>query len=58
MLVPLGEEQELHEDVENTDGEEEERLDDIELLLPLKLLELELLLLPLLLLELEEQLWL
>ena len=58
MLVPLGEEQELHEDVENTDGEEEERLDDIELLLPLKLLELELLLLPLLLRELEEQLWL
>ena len=58
MLVPLGEEQELLEDVENTDGEEEERLDDIELLLPLKLLELELLLLPLLLLELEEQLWL
>ena len=58
MLVPLGDEQELLEDVENTDGEEEERLDDIELLLPLKLLELELLLLPLLLLELEEQLWL
>ena len=58
MLVPLGEEQELHEDVENTDGEEEERLDDIELLLSLKLLELELVLLPLLLLELEEQLWL
>ena len=58
MLIPLGEEQELLEDVENTDGEEEERLDDIELLLPLKLLELELLLLPLLLLELEEQLWL
>ena len=58
MLVPLGEEQELLEDVENTDGEEEETLDDVELLLPLKLLELELLLLPLLLLELEEQLWL
>ena len=58
MLVPLGEEQELLEDVENTDGEEEERLDDIELLLSLKLLELELVLLPLLLLELEEQLWL
>ena len=58
MLVLLGGEQELHEDVENTDREEEERLDDIELLLSLKLLELELLLLPLLLLELEEQLWL
>ena len=58
ILVPLGEEQELLEDVETTDGEEEERLDDIELLLSLKLLELELVLLPLLLLELEEQLWL
>ena len=58
MLVPLGEEQELLEDAENTEGEEEERLDDVELLLSLKLLELELVLLPLLLLELEEQLWL
>ena len=59
MLVSLGEEQELLEDVENTEGgEEEETLDEVELLLPLKLLELELVLLPLLLLELEEQLWL
>ena len=58
MLAPLGEEQELLEDVENIEGEEEERLDDLELLLSLKLLELELVLLPLLLLELEEQLWL
>ena len=58
MLVPLGEEQELLEDVENTEGDEEQALDDIELLLPLKLLELELMQLPLLLLELEEQLWL
>ena len=41
-----------------TEGEEEQALDDIELLLPLKLLELELVQLPLLLLELEEQLWL
>ena len=58
MLVPQGEEQELLEDVENSEGEEEERLDEGELLLPLKLLELELMLLPLLLLELEEELWL
>ena len=58
MLVPQGEEQELLEDVENSEGEEEERLDEVELLLPLKLLELELMLLPLLLLELEEELWL
>jgi len=57
-LVPQGEEQELLEDVENSEGEEEERLDEVELLLPLKLLELELMLLPLLLLELEEELWL
>jgi len=58
ILVLLGEEQELLEDVENKEGDEEERLDDMELLLSLKLLELELVLLPLLLLELEEQLWL
>ena len=58
ILVPLGEEQELLEDVENTEGEEEEMLDEAELLLPLRLLELELVLLSLLLLELEEQLWL
>ena len=58
MLVPQGEEQELLEDIENSEGEEEERLDEVELLLPLKLLELELMLLPLLLLELEEELWL
>ena len=57
-LVLLGEEQELLEDVENTEGDEEQALDDIELLLPLKLLELELMQLPLLLLELDEQLWL
>ena len=57
-LVLLGEEQELLDDVENTEGDEEQALDDIELLLPLKLLELELMQLPLLLLELEEQLWL
>ena len=58
MLVSLGEEQQLLEDVENIEGEEDEILDEVELLLPLKLLELELVLLPLLLLELEEQLWL
>ena len=58
ILVPLGEEQELLEDVENTEGEEEQMLDEAELLLPLRLLELELVLLSLLLLELEEQLWL
>ena len=58
MLVSLGEEQELLEDMEKTEGDEEETLDEGELLLPLKLLELELVLLPLLLLELEEQLWL
>ena len=58
MLVSLGEEQELLEQIENSEGEEEEGLDEVELLLPLKLLELELVLLPLLLLELEEQLWL
>ena len=58
MLFSLGEEQELLEDIENLDEEEDETLDDAELLLPLKLLELELVLLPLLLLELEEQLWL
>ena len=58
ILVPLGEEQELLEDVENTEGEEEQMLDEAELLLPLRLLELELMLLSLLLLELEEQLWL
>ena len=58
MLVSLGEEQELLEDVENTEGEEDEALDEAELLLSLKLLELELVLLSLLLLELEEQLWL
>ena len=58
MLVSLGEEQELLEDVENTEGEEDEALDEAELLLSLKLLELELVQLPLLLLELEEQLWL
>ena len=58
ILVPLGEEQELLEDVENTEGEEEQMLDEAELLLPLRLLELELVLLPLLLLELEEQHWL
>ena len=56
VLVPLGEEHELLEDVENKEGEEEEMLDDAELLLPLRLLELELVLLSLLLLELEEQL--
>ena len=58
MLLSLGEEQELLEDMENTEGEEDETLDEAELLLPLKLLELELVLLSLLLLELEEQLWL
>ena len=58
MLVSLGEEQELLEQIENSEGEEEEGLDEGELLLPLKLLELELMLLPLLLLELEEELWL
>ena len=58
MLASLGDEQELLEDVDNAEGDEEETLDEVELLLPLKLLELELLLLPLLLLELEEQLWL
>ena len=58
ILVPLGEEQELLEDVENMEGEEEETLDETELLLLLRLLELELVLLSLLLLELEEQLWL
>ena len=58
MLVSLGEEQELLEDMENLDEEEDETLDEVDLLLPLKLLELELLLLPLMLLELEEQLWL
>ena len=58
MLVSLGEEQELLEDMEKTEGDEEETLDEGELLLPLKLLELELMLLPLLLLELEEELWL
>ena len=58
MLVSLGEEQQLLEDVENIEGEEDEILDEVELLLSLKLLELELVLLPLLLLELEEQLWL
>ena len=58
MLVSLGEEQELLEDMEKTEGDEEETLDEGELLLPLKLLELELALLPLLLLELEEELWL
>ena len=56
MLVSLGEEQELLEDVENMEGDEDEKLDEAELLLPLKLLELELIQLPLLLLELEEQL--
>ena len=58
VLVPLGEEQELLDEVENIEGEEDETLDEAELLLPLRLLELELVLLPLLLLELEEQLWL
>ena len=58
VLVPLGEEQELLDEVEKIEGEEEEMLDEAELLLPLRLLELELMLLSLLLLELEEQLWL
>ena len=58
MLLSLGEEQELLEDVEKAEGEEEEKLDEAELLLPLRLLELELVLLSLWLLELEEQLWL
>ena len=58
MLLSLGEEQELLEDVEKLEGEEEEKLDEAELLLPLRLLELELVLLPLWLLELDEQLWL
>ena len=58
VLVPLGEEQELLDEVENIEGEEDETLDEAELLLLLRLLELELVLLPLLLLELEEQLWL
>ena len=58
ILFPLGEEQELLEDIENMDGEEDETLDEAELLLLLRLLELELVLLSLLLLELEEQLWL
>ena len=58
VLVPLGEEQELLDEVENIEGEEDETLDEAELLLLLRLLELELVLLPLLLLELEEQHWL
>ena len=46
MLVTLGEEQELLDEVEGIEGEEDETLDEAELLLPLRLLELELVLLP------------
>ena len=48
MLLSLGEEQELLEDVDKAEGEHDERLDEIEQLHSLTLLELELVLLPLL----------